>query len=85
MNTQVLESRFKSQLGLRLIKEGLLEYVSMHAEGVAHSKIVSDLGLESNYEGRQKNYLSFSVLGLLVNEGHVRYEKRGRNKVYIAN
>jgi hypothetical protein len=45
--------------------------------------VARELELESDFEGEQQNYLSWVVLGLPVNEGRVRYEKRGRGRVYF--
>lgn len=68
--------------GLEHLKAGILAYLALHPEGAGNSRIARDLGLESDFEGRQKHYLSWSVIGLLVNEGRVRYEKRGRKTFY---
>ena len=76
--------RDKAQAGLSLLKESIFEFLRQHKDGTAHSKVVTELGLESDFEGNQKNYLSWSVLGLLVNEGRATYEKRGNRKIYHA-
>lgn len=68
--------------GLEHIKAAILAYLAMHPEGVGNSQIARDLGLESDFQGKQKQYLSWSVIGLLVNEGRVEYEKRGRRMFY---
>jgi hypothetical protein len=73
----------KAQAGLTLLKEAILNYIGSQKDGVHHSQIVSELGLESDFEGSQKNYLSWSILGLLVNEKRVRYEKHGNRKIYF--
>jgi len=74
----------KAQRGLALIKEAIAEFVAQHKDGVAHSMIVHHLGLESDFEGAQQNYLSWSVFGLLVNEQRIRYVGRGRSKRYFS-
>lgn len=76
--------RDKAQAGLLLLKDSILEFLRDHKDGVSHSQVVKALGLESDFEGSQKNYLSWSVLGLLVNEGRVVYQKRGNRKYYFA-
>jgi hypothetical protein len=75
--------RDKAQKGVQLIKEAILDFLSQHRDGVPHSEIVQQLNLESDFEGNQKNYLSWSVLGLLVNEGRVYYKMGGRRKLYF--
>lgn len=39
--------------------------------GVKNSDLASLLGLRSDYKGRQKDYLTYSVLGLLLREGKI--------------
>ena len=72
----------KANEGLALLKEAVIDYLAKHPEGVGNSDLARDLGLESDFQGRQKNYLSWSVIGLLVNEGRVQFFKNGRNVFY---
>lgn len=72
----------KASAALVALKEAILEHLANHPEGLGNSEIARDLGLESDFQGKQRNYLSWSVIGLLVNEGRVVYEKRGRNAFY---
>jgi hypothetical protein len=73
----------KSAAGLALIKESILDYLAQHPGGVRHINLVRDLGLESEYEGKHPNYLSYSVIGILLHEGSVRYERRGKWPYYF--
>ena len=73
----------KAAGGLALVKEAILDYLAEHPDGVRHANIVEDLGLESDYEGKQRNYLSWSTIGILLSEGKVRYERRGSQKYYF--
>ena len=82
-NTDVMTTEEKAAAGVRYLKEAILEYLGAHPDGVPHSQIVTDLGLQSSYEGGQQNYLSFSVLGLLLADQEVRYERRGNKKFYF--
>jgi hypothetical protein len=75
--------RDRAQEGIASLKEAILEYLRRHPEGVQNSTIVRDLGLESDFEGQQKNYLSWSVLGLLVNERRVSHRRQGSRKLYF--
>jgi uncharacterized protein len=61
----------RAQLGLQLLKVAVLELVSANPDGVSNSDAASLLGLRSDYRGKQKDYLSYSVLGLLIREGKV--------------
>jgi hypothetical protein len=73
----------RAAAGVAHIKDPILDYLAQHPDGVRHSQIVTDLGLESSYEGKQKNFLSWSVVGLLLAERRVRYERRGSTKIYF--
>jgi hypothetical protein len=72
----------KANQGLIALKEAILEHLAQHPEGIGNSDIARDLGLESDFGGRQRNYLTWSVLGLLSHEKRVVVEKRGRNVFY---
>lgn len=61
----------RAQLGLELIKIAILELAKANPEGITNSDAASLLGLRSDYRGKQKDYLSYSVLGLLMREGKV--------------
>ena len=73
----------KARHGLDLLKTAICDYLRQHPEGVQHAAIARDLDLESDFEGSQRNYLSWSVLGLLVNKKKVNYARRGGRKVYF--
>jgi hypothetical protein len=67
----------KAQLGLSLMKEAVLELAQANEKGVTNSDVCHSLGLHSNYSGGSKDYLSWSVLGLLMKEGRVKRENSG--------
>lgn len=59
----------RAQLGLELLKTAILELAKANPGGITNSDTASLLGLRSDYNGKQKDYLSYSVLGLLLREG----------------
>lgn len=59
----------KAQVGLSLLKEAVLEMAQANPGGVSNAEVASLLGLRSDYGGGAKDYLSYSVLGLLLREG----------------
>lgn len=69
----------RAQLGLDLIKTAIFELAKTaifelakaNPEGITNSDAASLLGLRSDYRGKQKDYLSYSVLGLLLRERKV--------------
>jgi uncharacterized protein len=78
-----MTAREQAEKGLSLLKEAILAFAASHPEGIANAQVAVELGLESDFEGNQQNYLSWSVIGLLVNEGKLRYEIRGRSRTYF--
>ncbi len=62
----------KAQIGLEFLKEAIAEFSRANPSGITNADAASLLGLRSDYRGRQKDYLSYSVLGLLLREGKVQ-------------
>jgi len=67
----------RAQLGLEFLKTAVFELAKANPEGISNSDAASLLGLRSDYRGRQKDYLSYSVLGLLLREGKVKRRDGG--------
>lgn len=61
----------KAQQGLQLLKESILELLAQKPNGLRNSEIAEELGIHSDYLGGQEDYLSWSVLGLLLKETKV--------------
>jgi hypothetical protein len=51
--------------------------------GVTNSDVVKGLGLQSDYGGGSKDYLSFSILGLLMREGRIERAEGKKHKALI--
>ena len=64
--------REKAQIGLTLLKDSVLEFAKANELGVQNSDVASLLGLRSDYGGGSKDYLSYSVLGLLMRDGKIK-------------
>jgi hypothetical protein len=62
-------AREQAQLGLSLLKQAILEFAKANAKGITNSDAASLLGLRSDYGGGSKDYLSYSIIGLLMREG----------------
>jgi uncharacterized protein len=67
--------REKAQIGLSLLKGAILELVKANPAGVSNSDAASLLGLRSDYGGGSKDYLSYSILGLLMREGKLSRDR----------
>jgi hypothetical protein len=74
----------EAERGLELLKMSILSYLALHSDGASNTEIAESLKLRSNFEGKQKDYLTYSVLGLLIAESRVRYEKIDGRKLYFA-
>lgn len=67
----------KAQVGLELLKSAILELAQANQSGITNADASKALGLQSDYAGGSKDYLSWSILGLLMKEGKVvRKEQR---------
>ncbi len=63
-----------AQLGIQLLKTAIVDLAGANLDGITNSDAASLLGLRSGYRGRQKDYLSYSVLGLLLRERQIMRE-----------
>jgi uncharacterized protein len=72
----------KAQLGLSLLKDAVLELARANVKGISNSDTASLLGLRSDYGGGSKDYLSYSIIGVLMREG--KLERDGTSKKHIA-
>ena len=69
--------RDEAAQGLASIEKSIVGLLGEHPEGLINNEIARELRLESNFAGRQKNYLTYSVLGGLLKKGIVTREKVG--------
>jgi len=74
----------KAQKALNDLKEALLAEIDASERGLTNAELVRRLDLGSEYEGKNRNYLSWSILGLLLAERQVRYRGIGQSKRYIT-
>ncbi len=77
--------REQSVHAVQLLKQAVLAYLSSHPDGANNAEIAENLNLRSDFEGNQKDYLSYSILGLLIGERKVRHEKVGSRRLYFVN
>jgi uncharacterized protein len=71
----------KSQMALDLLKSAIMELAKANPMGIKNSDAAKYLGLQSDYGGGSKDYLSYSVIGLLMKEGRL---KRNETSKHIA-
>ncbi len=67
----------KAQLGLSFLKDAIHELAQANPMGVQNGEIVKALNLKSDYLGGSKDYLTWSILGILMRENRLkRIDKR---------
>jgi hypothetical protein len=71
----------RAQLGLNLLKQAVLEFAKANPNGISNSDAASLLGLRSDYGGGSKDYLSYSIIGLLMREGKLRRDASSKKHV----
>lgn len=84
--TVPLGCREKAQLGLKLLKDAVLELAKANPKGIRNSDASKALGLQSDYSGGSKDYLAWSLLGLLMRDGKMKRDEalgRGRHVAQV--
>jgi len=61
----------------------ILAYLKARPAGAINNEIAKELGLESDFEGRQKNYLTYSLLGGLMRKGLIERRTDGNRKAFV--
>ena len=64
-------ARVLAQEGLHHIEDAILMLLHSHPTGLGNAQIADLLGLRSSIRDRQRNYLTYSVLGGLMAQGKV--------------
>ncbi|KAA1157516.1 GIY-YIG nuclease family protein [Pseudoalteromonas fuliginea] len=72
----------KAQLGLKLLKDSISLLSEENPNGITNSDCAHYLGLQSDNEGKQQDYLTYSVLGLLIKEGTLESYRLGNKRKY---
>ena len=71
-NTHVV-ARELAQEGLRHIQNAILMVLESNPQGLRNAQIADLLELRSSMKGNQKDYLTYSVLGGLMERGEVTH------------
>jgi hypothetical protein len=77
----------RAKKGVHFLEESIIELLKQHPDGLTNYAIAKTLEIESDQEGRQKNYLSWSILGRLMKQSLVTRTKTadGKHVLYRAN
>jgi len=74
-----LGTREKAQLGLAMLKDAIFELASANQPGITNADAAKSLGLQSDFQGASKDYLSYSLIGLLIKEGKILRKPNSRH------
>ena len=61
--------------GLRQIEDAILHLLNSHPQGLRNTEIARLLNLRSDFRGRQRDYLTYSVLGGLLAKDKVSWNQ----------
>ena len=70
------------QTGRRHIEDAIVELLQHNPQGLRNVQIADMLGLRSIHRGGQRNYLTYSVLGGLVEQGRISWD--AESKLYTV-
>ena len=79
MTKELIEN---SKKWLLLIEQSIEQLLIERPQWLRNSEIAKILGLESKHDGKQSNYLTYSVLGILMDKGKVYKTKIGNSVIY---
>lgn len=71
----------RAAVGRELLCEVVLDLVKLNPQGVTNADVASVLGLRSDHQGGAKDYLSYSILGLLLSRNLIA--KEGKKYFYV--
>jgi hypothetical protein len=72
----------KAQIGVNLLKDTLEEFAEANPNGITNSDSAHYLGLQSDNDGKQQDYLTYSILGILLKESRIISVKEGNRRRY---
>lgn len=72
-----------AQEGLRLIENAIHRLLDANSLGLRNLEIADSLGLRSSSQGNQRNYLTYSILGNLIQDGKVAKEGTRYRKTLV--
>ena len=82
MDKDMNEIREKATKGNKMIEDAIIKLLEIHKDGLEHSQIVKITGLSSSHNGAQKNYLTYSILGNLMDRDIIIKEGQGKEAKY---
>jgi uncharacterized protein len=68
-----MDEQKQAQAGLKQIQDAIIALLKRLPDGLRNAEIADTLNLRSDIRGRQKDYLTYSVLGGLIHQGRVAW------------
>jgi hypothetical protein len=69
----------QAQKGIELLNNSILDLLKTFPNGLSNFEISTKLGIHSEHNGGQKNYLAYSLLGNLIKDKKIeKLSERGR-------
>jgi uncharacterized protein len=78
----VVDEQKQAEAGLKQIQEAIVALLRRQPDGLRNAEIAEALNLRSDFCGRQKDYLTYSVLGGLIRQGRVA--RNAKTKRFIT-
>jgi hypothetical protein len=66
----------QAQAGLKQLQDAIVALLRRQPDGLRNAEIAETLSLRSDFRGRQKDYLTYSVLGGLMHQGRVAWNQK---------
>lgn len=74
----------RAQTALKELEDCIVTYLQNRPNGAINNEIAKELGLESDFDGRQKNYLTYSILGGLLKKQVVERTIDENRKAFVV-
>lgn len=72
------------QMALKMIKDEVVAMAELNPHGITNAQVTNKLGLQSTHDGQHRNYLSHSILGVLMREDRIIKVGRGTDARYFS-
>jgi hypothetical protein len=72
------------QMALKIIKDDVVAMAELNPQGITNAEVTNKLGLQSTHAGGHRNYLSHSILGVLMLEDRIVKVRTGSDARYFS-
>lgn len=72
------------QMALKIIKDDIVAMAELSPQGITNADVTNKLGLQSTHNGQHRNFLSHSILGVLMLEDRIIKVGAGSHARYFS-